>query len=221
MYVILGAAVLSGILAVFLAVKVVFSGVKASDVDEFGEEVQLFANAIPAATTRPRKNRRLGDRDDFISGVLADLPEGFHILSGLRLTLPRSKSIRGTVISTDDIDYLIIGPRRLFVLSRFGNDGKILKSKISLVSEYLRQILSKEFKVVGWSINENESEVRGNNTIRLSDLKNEIIRLERYSQGKNNFPAGDFSHEILAVFKLSRWEKGVTNDVNEDRVALA
>ncbi len=216
MYIILAAAILSGVLAVFIAASTLFSSktVVSQREVQLGEEVQIFAR-IDERKEKKKKRKVKKEKDsktnlsDSLLERLADLPEGYHVLTGLELKLTEPVSIKDSETDRAEVDYLVMGPKRIFLFKPISIDkeGTNIRLEEKVVFEYLKRNLTREYRVVGWLVGEGDND--GNTKIvSEQELIGEVTKLERYSQGKKSRPVGEDVHEILSVLKLSRWESG-------------
>ncbi len=212
MYIILAAAVLSGVLAVYIAASTLFSSKNQEAEKEIipVEEVQVFARKKMKKENKKKKEKPVvaGAGGSLIE-KLAELPEGYHVLTGLELKLTDPVRLKDIKSDHADVDYLVMGPKRIFILKQASTDSDVADIKLEekIVSTYLKKNLMKDYRVVGWLVGDGESsdDIK---TVSKDGLIDEIIKLERYSQGKKSRPVGEDAHEILSILKLSRWESG-------------
>jgi len=216
MYIILAAAILSGVLAVFIAASTLFSSKTATFEKEIlpVEEVQIFAR-VDRKKEKKKKQKIKREKDsitetgDSLVERLAELPEGYHVLTGLELELAEPVSVKKIKVDHAEVDYLVMGPRRIFLLKPISidSDGTNILLEEKVVFEYLKKNLLKEYRVIGWLVGNGDNS-NGIKIVPEDELLDEVTKLERYSQGKKSRPVGDDVHEILSVLKLSRWESG-------------
>lgn len=155
-------------------------------------------------------------KTDFIEDRLAGLPNGYHILTELELNLPVPVEFKGSQLKFGKIDFLIIGPRRIYVLKvappvkpNFKKLTADIEIEARLVESFLSQKLDKDFRVCGWLVANSSSSTKSKYKTKIhskDEIVEAIIKYERSSQGKSKSKASESVPEIISELKLARWE---------------
>lgn len=225
------AVAVCGLLAVLMTVMTLYrpgkKPLRGAALPSTHEEVQVyFRNSLAKVEVNATKNAKSQSEEkveeqkpvdvkiDLIEDKLAGLPSGYHILTDLELTLQKSVTYKGSKLKTGKINFLVIGPRRIYVLKSTSQARPNLQKLTTeadagarLVSLFLSQKLEKEFRVCGWVVmNKNVSKTKYQTIVHRDDLKEAIIKYEKTSQGKSKLPTSESVPEIISVLKLAQWE---------------
>lgn len=235
-------AAVCGILAVTMAVMTVFGAPKkhsagkkyASEEDDLVQvyfrkplaKVETGAVAkkvnVEAAEAVKKKAVPAETKTDIIEDRLAGLPTGYHILTDIELTLPAAVKYKGGELECGKIDFLIIGPKRIFIIKVAALNRPNFKkvtvetdADAHLVASFLAQKLEKDFRVCGWVVTNGPvpKTKYPAAVIKKDDLIEAIIKYERTSPGKSKLKASNSVPEIISELKLAKWETSETNDI--------